>query len=583
MTTILRGPLAGYAPAPPLGTTGQILAKASDDDGDFEWINAQIIISQTEAELAAQISPANTRFQAGDIRRYGALIDGITDDSSAWNQACSAAKSGRQPVIHPGGISLIGSTVDVPDIVRLSIIGVGQASVIKRADGQTPTNNNPLFDLSNLAGTAARVFLHGFHVEDNATGNPTSTLIALQHSGTFNFFPVDTFGFSLVQASNISCNDPVADFLGLRGTSTQCYGDIVCTNIQSSGRTRFRADITITGSYDRAAISNCVLDRFEVETNSINTALKHEITISNVICRDSFDFYCKGAVDAGILPKATINNLIVTGFVFFGEYDCTATGVRFSTDDSVRFLRGKYRFDGFSWFTGINGESYPDTNGLWTATANPPLLLEFSNGEFDCHAAAPVLYHYDDNNGFGASSEHVKFHNVKFKNSAVRSARIRSGVFKFYNCEHSYSNASGGAILQGTTNNTGVTNRVEIFNNVLENTVGYIYEPGTTGNEVAIYMGGNRSGTLGQIVYLTRYDRIVSPRGSGSVLNFHQVDNEQEAAAEPTTGEWLRGQFVHNTASSAASVCGWVCTVSGSETGAKTGSAGSVFGTLSLD
>lgn len=65
---------------------------------------------QTEAEAAAGVMPANTRYPAGDVRRYGADPTGKMDSSTAWASAISSNAYVFDG--HPGGGTyLFGSEV----------------------------------------------------------------------------------------------------------------------------------------------------------------------------------------------------------------------------------------------------------------------------------------------------------------------------------------------------------------------------------------------------------------------------------------------------------------------------------------
>ncbi len=45
---------------------------------------------QTSAEKAAGITPTNYAYPPGDVRRYGAALDGVTDDTAALIAATEA-------------------------------------------------------------------------------------------------------------------------------------------------------------------------------------------------------------------------------------------------------------------------------------------------------------------------------------------------------------------------------------------------------------------------------------------------------------------------------------------------------------
>jgi hypothetical protein len=62
---------------------------------------------RTPAEVAAGISPINPAYEPGDVRRYGAKLDGVTDDSAALTRALSQLAQGGRAVFIPTGILLI--------------------------------------------------------------------------------------------------------------------------------------------------------------------------------------------------------------------------------------------------------------------------------------------------------------------------------------------------------------------------------------------------------------------------------------------------------------------------------------------
>ena len=73
-------------------------------DGYLETADPAIIAAlarpQTDAESAQSITPMNKAYEEGDLRRYGGVGDGSTDDSAAWQAAVTLGK-----VVIPKGFS----------------------------------------------------------------------------------------------------------------------------------------------------------------------------------------------------------------------------------------------------------------------------------------------------------------------------------------------------------------------------------------------------------------------------------------------------------------------------------------------
>jgi hypothetical protein len=78
-----------------LTTSADVLIYTVDPVNDqvlSQAIIGGLLYPQTDAESSAGVTPVNYAYEPGDIRRYGAVGDGVTDDSGAINDAIAAAK-----------------------------------------------------------------------------------------------------------------------------------------------------------------------------------------------------------------------------------------------------------------------------------------------------------------------------------------------------------------------------------------------------------------------------------------------------------------------------------------------------------
>jgi hypothetical protein len=120
------------------------------------------------AEEAAGLTNADVdrRYIWGDLRRYGALIDGTTSDTAAWTKAISqAVESGGSPVFHSGGTTLIDSALT--PLTGLNVYGVSnRVSIIKAS-----ANSFSLFNDSSTARSNIVFRDIGFDGNSASTGN----------------------------------------------------------------------------------------------------------------------------------------------------------------------------------------------------------------------------------------------------------------------------------------------------------------------------------------------------------------------------------------------------------------------------
>jgi hypothetical protein len=86
---------------------------------------------RTAAEIAASVTPTNYQYPEGDIRRYGAVVDGSTDDRAAW----VIADSVNIPLVVAGNNdSVIATSLTITNKVI-----VAEGSKISASSGATVT------------------------------------------------------------------------------------------------------------------------------------------------------------------------------------------------------------------------------------------------------------------------------------------------------------------------------------------------------------------------------------------------------------------------------------------------------------
>lgn len=169
---------------------------------------------QTEAELAAGVTPLNYSYPPGDIRRYGAVGDNTTDDSAAIQRAINVMAVYGGEVFLPsptgGGYSLGSTTLNVPsnvylvgdanEMVKVSYAGTG---FVVEFTGSSCGSRNLQFINTHVDGSGVRFAgpsqaagMHNTKVEVTATpaANRTGSGIQFLSLDADNQFSSGFFG-----------------------------------------------------------------------------------------------------------------------------------------------------------------------------------------------------------------------------------------------------------------------------------------------------------------------------------------------------------------------------------------------------
>lgn len=163
-----------------LGRSDANNAAASDLDallvlatnGDANATTALNSYPQTNGRTVASLSAYLANNAVFNVRDYGAVGDGVTDDTSAFAACISAANSARGAVFVPDGNFLITSTLTIPSHTGFVGLGSGRTKIT-----HTPTANGTCLRVSSGAVQSLLNRIGGFQIYSPDT---TYTKVALE-------------------------------------------------------------------------------------------------------------------------------------------------------------------------------------------------------------------------------------------------------------------------------------------------------------------------------------------------------------------------------------------------------------------
>ena len=210
-------------------------------------------------ETSSGVTPSNNSYPVGDLRRYGAKLDGATDDTTAINNAIKVAIAGLGYIYHPGG-----------NCVHASQILAGNNFQVRGFD-----RTACIFTYTGSAGSSA------WRITNNGTSSPVPNTSGFGRV-TFDGVTITTaVGSSTAAGLEINaCGYAFYVFRNSRITGTFKYGlivdgaevmEILNPIIDNSGPAN-SANIWIVNGSDRTAtqsqgFSNSIVVHGEAQIN----------------------------------------------------------------------------------------------------------------------------------------------------------------------------------------------------------------------------------------------------------------------------------------------------------------------------
>jgi len=174
-------------------------------EADANFNQCGLALNQTAAEVTAGVTPTNYSYPPGDVRRYGAVGDGVTDDSTAFANA--ALVSGTYPIILTHTTYLVNTPFVLPS--GGSIFSDSRQAVIKTTVAgnhivsATSSSNITLYSIT-LQGansyTQSTFSIGGFQAIDTGLATFANCTNVRVYDCEFSTFPV---GVSCLQCNKV--------------------------------------------------------------------------------------------------------------------------------------------------------------------------------------------------------------------------------------------------------------------------------------------------------------------------------------------------------------------------------------------
>jgi len=340
----------------------------------------------TEISRAAQV--ANLANEVVSVKDFGAVGDGVTDDTSAIQAALDAGK----PVVASKGDYRVTSPLILPNNLDLKM-DVNCRIIRDFSDGGTSNVNQSTFRQQDWAVDSSNIKISGgvvttadsskegkhfalygddIHIEDikitefyggqglliggnrNRIHNAVVTTSSLEvGTGGIRMIGGDDF---VCSDSHVECGDDCFQFVPERDGNTR--GDISISNssyVNCTGRSRYArlyvaVMIGTTSSSMTASITNCVFNNIKGRTgnNGRSVTIKNDASTGKIENISSRDCYIDAQDEGGQNQAIEVTNLSISGVVSNISFiDCIVENSRKSNlyvkaVDKLKLIRGSY-------------------------------------------------------------------------------------------------------------------------------------------------------------------------------------------------------------------------------------------------
>lgn len=219
------------------------------------------------------------------VKDFGAVGDGVTDDSTAIKAACDYGIANGKAIYVPAGTyictyNVLSFTFATCPSKTFTLFGDGAASVLKMKDGvMTATfrvfvNLRPSIDMDLIE-------IHDIVFDNNARGSsPPPGPYDYEQSHTIRYAGDTGVTTKLLRYHNVVVKDPVAD--GMNNQGLGLINNWVISNCSEFDRTRTRASIQQSYMAENLVITGFTGARIESEPVATITTAKN-VYISNCV------------------------------------------------------------------------------------------------------------------------------------------------------------------------------------------------------------------------------------------------------------------------------------------------------------
>lgn len=378
-----------------------IMHRRSSALPDSDFFSVVTSFQRTAAEIAAGVTPTNYAYATYDVKRYGAIGNGVADDTTAIQTALNLAGANNFTSIYfSPGTYKVTATLVIPGF-NITLYGAGVwASQINCAITGNPAN--PLFSwTANVPGTTGQFLqVQGMRFNGNgltgASGNGHAFALLGVLGVTFANFPTfrDCYFVSFLGNGKNSAGGSVA------AAGIYCYfGDVL--KVENCTFEACNNGITIDGTTAAATAKVCVSAcTFDNLTNTgiqgafvQNLLVNNQTIFNNMVSGISLGFAqetttvddCRFKIMSSAAVSAVSSNLVdqinVTNCYFYTTFQSSPNGavtigsnVEGFTIQGCEFLFDSTVVNGlgilFQDPAGFNGNSFNVVGNRFVAAAS---------------------------------------------------------------------------------------------------------------------------------------------------------------------------------------------------------------------
>lgn len=320
-------------------------------------------------QIALDVVQEYVQTYAMNVRSFGAVGDGVTDDTDAIKEAMEYCIEHEIELMFPSGTFMVRAGalfIQIYSGKNLAVRGTGVHSVIKVFDGEIHARFKEVFKIQADSHVKYIVF-RDLHIDNNARGSaPPATPYGFEQSHTFRVVVSAGNELETILFENVTIHDPAADGFNNSSNGVKHYRVINCS---VTGRTRARSDVQMSRMPQYLIVSGFTGSSIESEDiNKLNGSATYFMLSDTVVERLD--------LAPGYFSTSILNNVRVTSNTNLGYHKTLVSNCVLNL--------GLGSKDG-RWDNLSNGSKFTNTDILlsYDAAQNSVIGLDLFNNSSD--------------------------------------------------------------------------------------------------------------------------------------------------------------------------------------------------------